>query len=94
MTTTSKIRTSTRIGLLAMALTIGAGALSPASARGDAGGGGGAGNNPMQIVQAQNIALPAPPAPPIGRARPSKPCGYSNTVMTVGAHCGMSVAGR
>lgn len=73
MTKTSNIRTTTRIGLLAMAIAFGASSMSPAFARGGGEAGGGAGANPMQIA-AQNIAVPQKPKPKKGPKRSINRC--------------------
>lgn len=76
MTTTSTTRTTTRIGLFALALAFGASSMSPAFARGSSEGGGGGGVSPMQIAQAQNIANP--PKAKVAKVRAKRatlPCG-------------------
>jgi hypothetical protein len=90
MTTTSNIRTTTRIGLIAMALAFGASSMSPAFARGGEAGGG-AGANPMQIA-AQNIAVP-PKAKPkkVSVKRSMKTCG---DIVANGSSCTVVVSAR
>jgi osmotically-inducible protein OsmY len=91
MTTTSTTRTTTRIGLFALALAFGASSMSPAFARGGESGGG-AGANPMQIAQAQNIANP--PKAKLKKAsikRSWKTCGG---VVEAGTGCQSMVSSR
>lgn len=73
MTKLSNLKTSSRTGLLALALIVGASALSPAMARGN-GGGGGAGNGGepgvMMVVTPPHAIAVAQPAPQ--RPRPNR----------------------